>query len=100
MGLIAFLLYVFIAFALVTGFLTGYTRQIADRALTDRSRAAEATADGRIPPEWVTQINRRRRAMRPFQGDVSGTELALEKIGCRRWCIMDAFVLFHAWAWL
>jgi hypothetical protein len=48
-------------------------------AITDQFRAAETILDGRVPDKWVAQINRRltRRAKRR---DVTGIELALDKL--------------------
>jgi hypothetical protein len=72
-----------IAFGLATRLLAGYMRHVADRAITDQFRAAEAIADGRTPPKWVAEINRhtnRRSAVWPLRRDVPGTELALQRI--------------------
>jgi len=82
-ALVAQVLLVAAAFAIITGLLVIYTRRVADLTLTDKFRAAEAIVNGRMPAQWVVQINRRmawRGVMRLFGRDVSGTELALAKI--------------------
>jgi hypothetical protein len=79
------IIYIFIAlaFILVIYIIATYTRRVTDLALTDQFRAAEAIANGRIPENWVKQIDRelrRRRTWRIFLHKVSGTDLALSKI--------------------
>lgn len=83
MVLVASVLFLAVAFAIIARLLTVYMRWVADGALTDQFRAAETIVNGRIPDQWVVQINRRiawRRRMRLLRRDVSGTELALAKI--------------------
>jgi hypothetical protein len=69
-----------VAFTVVTLLLTLYMRGVADVVLTDQFRAAETIVDGRIPDQWVAQINRRLASPRFLRRDISGTELALDKI--------------------
>jgi hypothetical protein len=69
-----------VAFTVVTLLLTLYMRRVADVVLTDQFRAAETIVDGRIPDQWVAQINRRLASPRFLRRDISGTELALDKI--------------------
>lgn len=83
MALVAGLLLLAAAFAIIVGLLAVYTRRVADLALTDQFRAAEAIVNGRIPHQWVVQINRRiawRGVIRLLGRDVRGRELALAKI--------------------
>ena len=83
MGLVASALSLGVAFAIIAGLLAVYMRRVADIALTDQFRAAETIVNGRIPEQWVAQINRRiarRGIMRLFLRDVTGIELALAKI--------------------
>ena len=83
MPLLTFALSVAAVFAIIVGFLIAYVRRVADVALTDQFRAAETIVDGRIPDQWVLQINRRiawESRLPLFRRDVSGTELALAKI--------------------
>ncbi|MDI7275434.1 MAG: hypothetical protein QME94_05610 [Anaerolineae bacterium] len=83
MGLLTFALFVVIAFGLAARLLAGYMRRVADGAVTDQFRAAEAIAEGRTPARWVAEINRclaRRGAARSPQGDALGTRLALRRI--------------------
>jgi len=82
-ALVAQVLLVAAAFAIIVGLLTVYTRRVADLTLTDKFRAAESIVNGRMPAQWVVQINRRmawRGVMRLFGRDVPGTDLALAKI--------------------
>jgi hypothetical protein len=79
MLLLTFALFVAAILAIV-GFLVVYTRRVADVALTDQFRAGEMIVNGRIPDQWVVQINRRLASPRFLRRDVSGTELALDKI--------------------
>lgn len=83
MALVAGLLLLAAAFAIIVGLIAVYTRRVADLALTDQFRAAEAIVNGRIPDQWVVQINRRiawRGVIRLLGRDVRGRELALAKI--------------------
>jgi hypothetical protein len=80
MSLLAFALSVAAVFAIIVGFLVAYTRRVANVALTDQFRAGETIVDGRIPDQWVVQINRRLAFPRVLHRDISGTELALDKI--------------------
>ena len=83
MALVPGLLLLTVAFAITMGLLALYTKRVADLALTDQFRAAEAIVNGRIPDQWVVQINRRmawRGVIRLFGRDVPGTKLALAKI--------------------
>ena len=83
MALVAHALLVAAATAIIVALLAAYTRRVADLTLTDKFRAAEAIVDGRVPAQWVVQINRRMAwggLMRLFGRDVSGTQLALAKI--------------------
>jgi hypothetical protein len=80
MPLLTFVLSVAAVFAIIVGFLIAYTRRVADVALTDQFRAGETIVNGRIPDQWVAQINRRLASPRFLRRDVSGTELALDKI--------------------
>jgi hypothetical protein len=80
MSLLTFALSVAAVFAIIVGFLIAYTRRVADVALTDQFRAGETIVNGRIPDQWVAQINRRLASPRFLRRDVSGTELALDKI--------------------
>jgi hypothetical protein len=79
MPLLTFGLFVAAILAIV-GFLAAYTRRVANVALTDQFRAGETIVNGRIPDQWVAQINRRLASPRFLRRDASGTELALEKI--------------------
>jgi hypothetical protein len=79
MLLLTFALFVAAILAIV-GFLVAYTRRVANVALTDQFRAGETIVDGRIPDQWVAQINRRLASPRFLRRDISGTELALDKI--------------------
>lgn len=80
MGFVVSILFLATAFAVVTLLLTLYMRRVADVALTDQFRAGETIVDGRIPDQWVVQINRRLAFPRVLRRDISGTELALDKI--------------------
>jgi hypothetical protein len=83
MPLLTFALSVAAVFVIIVGFLIAYVRRVADVALTDQFRAAETIVDGRIPDQWVLQINRRiawGNRLPLFRRDVSGTELLLAKI--------------------
>jgi hypothetical protein len=80
MSLVAFALSIAAAFAIIVGFLTVYVRRVAGVALTDQFRAAETIVNGRLPIKWVAQINRRLASPRFLRRDVTGTELALDKI--------------------
>ena len=83
MSLLTFALSVAAVFAIIVGLLTVYVRRVADVALTDRFRAAETIVDGRIPDQWVAQINRRiawESRLPLFRRGVSRTELLLAKI--------------------
>lgn len=80
MSLIVFALFAAAAFAIIVGFVTMYARRVADAALTDQFRAAETIIDGRIPDQWATQIDRRLAFPRFLRRDVTGTQLALDKI--------------------
>jgi hypothetical protein len=83
MPLLTFALSVAAVFVIIVGFLIAYVRRVADVALTDQFRAAETIVDGRIPDQWVVQINRRiawENRLPLFRRDVSGTELLLAKI--------------------
>jgi hypothetical protein len=79
MPLLTFALFVAAVLAIV-GFLVVYTRRVTNVALTDQFRAGETIVDGRIPDQWVAQINRRLAFPRFLRRDVSGTEWALDKI--------------------
>jgi len=82
-ALVAGLLLLAVAFAIIVGLLAVYTRRVAEVALTDQFRAGEAIVSGRIPDQWVVQINRRiawRGVIRLLGRDVPGTGLALAKI--------------------
>jgi hypothetical protein len=83
MQLLTFAIFLAAIFAIIVIFLNVYMRRIADVALTDQFRAAERIVEGRVPDQWIAQINRhitKREAARLFHRDRSGTELALEKI--------------------
>ena len=83
MPLLTFALSVAAVFAMIVGFLIVYVRRVADVALTDQFRAAETIVNGRVPDKWVLQINRRiawESRLPLVRRDVSGTELALDKI--------------------
>jgi len=83
MALVVVLLLLGAAFATITVLVGIYTRRVADLALTDQFRAAEAIVNGGIPDKWVVHINRRlawRRVTRLFGRDVPGTKLALAEI--------------------
>ncbi len=83
MILVVSLLFLAVVFALIAYLLTVYMRRVTDAALTDKFRAAETIVAGRIPDQWVAQINRRialRGVTRLFRRNVTRTELALDKI--------------------
>ena len=83
LAMILYVLFAALAFAAITVFLVAYTRRVANVALTDHFRAGEAIANGHIPNQWVVQIKRRLAwgQRLPFlKRDVSGTDLALEKM--------------------
>jgi hypothetical protein len=82
-GFVVSILFLATAFAVVTLLLTLYVRRVADVALTDQFRAAETIVNGRVPDQWVVQINRRiawESRLPLFRRGVSRTELALAKI--------------------
>ena len=80
MAWVVSILSIAVVFAIAACLLTVYMRRVADVALTDQFRAAETIVDGRIPDQWVVQINRRLAFPRVLRRDISGTELALDKI--------------------
>jgi hypothetical protein len=83
MSLLTIALFAAAVFAITVGFLIVYTRRVADVALTAQFRAGETIVNGRIPDRWVAQINRRitnRGVARLFRRDITGVELALDKI--------------------
>jgi hypothetical protein len=88
MPLVVFALSAAAAFAIVVGLIIVYVRRVAGVALTDEFRAAETIVDGRLPSKWAAQINRRLALTRLLRRNVTGTELALDKI--------DKLVRFYA----
>ena len=82
MGFVLSVLLVVAGVVIVVGLVTVYTRQVATTALTDPFRAGEAVLEGRIPAQWVVQIERRqalRGVLRLIRRDLSAKELILAK---------------------
>jgi hypothetical protein len=83
MPMIGYVLFVAAAFPVVMLLVAVYMRRVADVALTDQFRAAETMVDGRVPDQWVLQINRRiawGSRLPLCRRGVSGMELLLAKI--------------------
>jgi hypothetical protein len=83
MGLLTYLLFLVLVFALLAYILAIYMRRVMDSTLTDKFRAAEAISAGRIPRTWVAKIDRRmalRPAIYPWLRKRTGTELAIAKL--------------------
>lgn len=77
------ILFLIVTFTVATLLLTLYMRRVADVALTDQFRAAETIVSGRVPDQWVLQINRRiawGSRLPLCRRGVSGMELLLAKI--------------------
>ena len=70
----------FLVFVSLLGF---YINKIAGVAVTSKFRAAEAIANGTVPEQWVTQINRRvagKSLARVFARSISPEELLIQKL--------------------
>ena len=59
MDLIAYVVVLTVAFIVIMRVIIAYMQYVTHRAVTDHFQAAEAISEGRVPEQWVAQINRR-----------------------------------------
>ena len=86
--MLGIVLFVVIGFSVMTLLVVFYWRHITDRAIMHHFRAAEAIANGQLPPEWRAEIDRRVRRGRTGKNR-TGTDLALEKLASLRHFMAD-----------
>ena len=78
-----YILAVVVVFMLISIFIVGYGRRVADAAITDQFRAAESISKGIFPEKWRRQITRHlalRKVIPGFTAKKSGVQQALDKM--------------------
>lgn len=83
MSIGVFLVMVLVILVVIIRFIIAYLRFMTNRAVTQHFKAAEAISEGRVPEQWIQQINNQMNSKLvwwTFIGRKTSIEIALEKI--------------------